>query len=280
MTVALAPTDAERLAGFVAAARRLLVVTGAGCSTESGIPDYRDAEGGWKHSPPMPYRDFAGDRAARRRYWARSRRGWARIDGAVPNGAHLALARLEAAGHLHHLVTQNVDGLHRKAGSRRVIDLHGRLDRVECLGCRTGFPRSRFQEELERLNPGPGPSVTRFRPDGDAVVTAEAVAAFRLPVCPRCGGDLKPGVVFFGEPIPRQRTAAALARLAEADAVLVVGSSLMVGSGYRFARAAARRGLPLALLNLGRTRADAEATLKVAARCGETLPAVAELLGA
>lgn len=269
----------EPLADFLARHRRLAVVTGAGCSTESGIPDYRGPDGTWKHKRPMSFRDFTASRLARRRYWARSTVGWRRIAEARPNGAHLALARLEENGAVHRLITQNVDGLHQKAGSRRVIDLHGRLDRVECLDCRTGYRREPFQAELERLNPGWGNAATpTVRPDGDADLGNADYAAFELPVCPRCAGDLKPGVVFFGEPVPRQRTAAAFTAVAEAEAVLVVGSSLMVWSGYRFAREAAATGKPLAIVNLGTTRADGEATLKVEARCGEALPrAVAAL---
>ena len=255
------------------------MLTGAGCSTESGIPDYRDADGEWKHRRPMQYREFITRPAARRRYWARSLVGWRRIAAAEPNPAHRALARLEEAGRVRCLVTQNVDRLHGKAGSRRLIDLHGRLDRVECLGCRTSFRRDLFQRELERLNPGWTRTAAEITPDGDADLGAVDTDAFRVPGCPRCGGTLKPAVVFFGEQVPRRRVDRAFAALEEADAVLVAGSSLMVFSGYRFARAAAERGIPLALVNLGRTRADGEATLKVEGRCGEVLPRLAELLG-
>lgn len=272
----------DALADFLTPRRRLFVLTGAGCSTESGIPDYRDADGSWKHRQPMKYKEFVGSAAARRRYWSRSLVGWRRIAGAEPNPAHRALARLEAAGRVGCLVTQNVDRLHHKAGSRRLIDLHGRLDRVECLGCRTGFRRDAFQSELERLNPGWGApsarSSTRIRPDGDADLGDVDEDAFRVPGCPRCGGVLKPGVVFFGETIPRRRVERAFAALDDADAVLVAGSSLMVYSGYRFVRAAAGRQVPVALLNLGRTRADGEADLKVSARCGDLLPRLAERL--
>lgn len=284
--------DVDRLADLVASSRRLLVLTGAGCSTESGIPDYRNPDGSWKHSRPMLYRDFVGSPEARRRYWTRSMAGWRRVAGAEPNPAHLALARLERAGRVHHLITQNVDGLHERAGSRRVIDLHGRLDRVECLECRIVFSRAAFQEELERLNPEwvPGPADAggtpggreareRARPDGDAELPETDDSSFRVPGCPSCGGDLKPAVVFFGEQIPRPRTARALALAEEADALLVVGSSLMVGSGYRFVRRAARREVPVAVVNLGRTRGDDAAGLKIESRCGEVLPDLALRLG-
>jgi NAD-dependent SIR2 family protein deacetylase len=272
------------LADLVAGSRRLLVLTGAGCSTESGIPDYRNPDGSWKHSRPMQYRDFVGSREARRRYWARSMAGWRRVAGAEPNPAHLALARLERAGRVHHLITQNVDGLHGRAGSRRVIDLHGRLDRIECLECRIVFSRAAFQEELERLNPAwvpePAGSGERARPDGDVELAETDYSSFRVPHCPSCAGDLKPAVVFFGERIPRPRTARALALAEEADALLVVGSSLMVGSGYRFVRRASRRGVPVAVVNLGRTRGDDEAGLKIESRCGRVLPELADRLGA
>ena len=274
--------DPAELAELLASRRRVTVLTGAGASTDSGIPDYRDADGTWKGARPMLYRDFVGSAANRRRYWARSMVGWRRIAEARPNAAHRALARLERAGRVHPVITQNVDGLHQKAGSRRVIDLHGRLDRVECLECRMLFGRSDFQKELHRLNPGwldAAPSADApAAPDGDALLEPDSYDGFRVPHCPCCAGDLKPWVVFFGERVPKGRTARAFAAVDEADALLVVGSSLMVWSGYRFARRAAERGTPLALLNLGATRADGEATLKIEAPCGEALEAVAETL--
>lgn len=278
----LPPSPLDRLAALLAG-RRFLALTGAGCSTESGIPDYRGPDGSWRHGKPMSFREFTGDPRARRRYWARSAVGWRRIAGAEPNPAHRALARLERVGRIAAVVTQNVDGLHGKAGSARVIDLHGRLDRVECLGCRTRYRRDRFQLELERLNPGwlaaparvagAGATATA-RPDGDAELAGADYDAFRVPPCPRCGGDLKPGVVFFGEAVPPRRTAAAFAALEAVDGLLVVGSSLTVWSGYRFAREAVRTGKPVAIVNLGTTRADAEAALKLDARCGAALPAL------
>ncbi len=272
-------THLDALVDLLESRRRLFVLTGAGCSTESGIPDYRDTAGEWKHRKPMQYREFVGGAEARRRYWARSLIGWRRIADAEPNQAHYALGRLETAGKVRCLVTQNVDRLHRKAGSRRLIDLHGRLDRVECLSCRTVFRRALFQRELERLNPGWGDAPATIAPDGDAHLEVDT-SEFKVPDCPRCGGILKPAVVFFGEQVPKRRVARAFAALDEADAVLVAGSSLMVYSGYRFARAAAERGLPLAVINLGRTRADDEATLKLVGRCGELLPELVTRLGA
>ncbi|MGH8495824.1 MAG: NAD-dependent protein deacetylase [Gammaproteobacteria bacterium] len=273
-------TDAlEALAAFLTASRRLLVLTGAGCSTESGIPDYRDANGEWKHQRPVVYQDFVSNAATRQRYWARSLIGWRRVAGAMPNRAHVALARLESAGVVHHLVTQNVDGLHHRAGSRRLTDLHGRLDVVECLECGELTSRDDFQERLESRNPDAiGAVAATAKPDGDVDPGDMNYSRFDVPACRRCAGVLKPGVVFFGEAVPRARVVAAFARLDEADALLVVGSSLMVFSGYRFARAAALSGKPVALVNLGRTRADAEISLKVTARCGDVLADMAERL--
>lgn len=268
-------TEVDRLSDFLQPYRRLFVLTGAGCSTESGIPDYRDADGAWKHRQPMKYQEFVGSAEARRRYWSRSLIGWGRIAAAQPNAAHDGLARLEAAGRVGCLVTQNVDRLHSKAGSRQIIDLHGRLDRVECLGCHMTYRRDAFQDELRRLNPGWQSVSAEIRPDGDADLSGVDESLFQVPDCLRCGEVLKPGVVFFGETIPRRRVERAFAALDEADAMLVAGSSLMVYSGYRFVRKAAQRNLPVAILNLGRTRGDEEATLKVTARCGEILPQLA-----
>jgi len=270
---------AAALADFVAAARRLLVLTGAGVSTECGIPDYRGADGEWKRRPPIQLHEFVVDGRARRRYWARSLVGWRHFGRAAPGAAHRALARLERAGRVHHLLTQNVDGLHRRAGSRRVIDLHGTLDAVACLDCGTRVPRDHFQRSLRALNPSWADLQAPRAPDGDAALDAALdgvdFARFRVPDCARCGGTLKPTVVFFGENVPAPRTRSALARLAEADALLVVGSSLMVYSGYRYVREAQRHGKPVAALNLGRTRADAELDLKLEAPCGAALESIA-----
>lgn len=269
----------DALESFFVASRRLLVLTGAGCSTESGIPDYRDANGEWKHQRPVMYQDFVRSAAMRQRYWARSLFGWRRIAGAVPNRAHVALARLEGAGFVHHLVTQNVDGLHHRAGSRQLTDLHGRLDVVECLECGAMTRREDFQERLESRNPGLArAAVEDIKPDGDADPGNIAFDSFDVPSCRRCAGVLKPGVVFFGEPVPRARVSAALARLDEADALLIAGSSLMVFSGYRFAWAAAQRKLPIAAVNLGRTRADGEISLKLTGLCGDVLDEMARRL--
>jgi NAD-dependent SIR2 family protein deacetylase len=261
------------LVGFLRGCRRLLVLTGAGCSTESGIPDYRDEDGEWKRSPPVNYRDFRGSEAARRRYWARSFLGWPRFSACEPNAAHAALATLEGTGRVSLLVTQNVDGLHQRAGSRRVLDLHGRLDRVVCLDCGARSGRRELQELLLERNPAWRRRAAAAAPDGDAEPGEADFSSFEVVPCGRCGGVLKPDVVFFGESVPSGRVEAAYAALGRSDGLLVVGSSLEVWSGYRFARAAAERGIPVVLVNLGRTRADDLARVRVRGRAGEVLPA-------
>lgn len=266
------------LAGFLEAAPRLLVLTGAGVSTESGIPDYRGPDGQWRHSRPVMYQEFVGSEETRRRYWGRSVVGWRRVAAGRPNAAHEALAALEARGRVHHLVTQNVDGLHQRAGSRNVTDLHGRLDTVDCLGCGARIGRGALQARLETMNPAWNHSGDTVKPDGDTELAHADYRRFAVPGCTRCGGVLKPSVVFFGENVPRPRVAHAMARLAEADALLVVGSSLMVFSGYRFVREARRAGKPVAVVNLGRTRADDEVDLKVEAPCGGALGGLVEQL--
>lgn len=262
------------LADFIAAHRRLLLVTGAGISTGSGIPDYRDREGAWKRPPPMSFQAFTGSGAARRRYWARSLLGWPRFAQARPNAAHLALAALQAQGRVQALVTQNVDGLHQAAGSTGVIDLHGRLDRIVCLGCGQRSARTDFQHALVAANPDWVELPAGIAPDGDADLDEVDFSGFVVPGCPHCGGMLKPDVVFFGEAVPRARVEAVQAHLDAADAVLVVGSSLMVWSGFRFVRAAAHAGKPIALLNRGLTRADGLATLKCEVDIATALAAV------
>ena len=261
----------SRLEDFIAAHRRLFVLTGAGCSTGSGIPDYRDEQGAWKRTPPVTYQAFVGDRITRRRYWARSLVGWPRIAQAQPNAAHRALAALEAQGRCSQLLTQNVDGLHQAAGSRAVIDLHGRLDAVVCLGCGASSSRADVQRRLAEANPAWAGLAAGAAPDGDADLEDRDFATFQVPACDACGGMLKPDVVFFGENVPRTRVDAAMARLAQADGMLVVGSSLMVYSGLRFVHAAVRAQIPVAAVNLGRTRADDLLRFRMAAPCGDAL---------
>jgi NAD-dependent SIR2 family protein deacetylase len=259
------------LEDFIGRYRRLFVLTGAGCSTNSGIPDYRDADGKWKRTPPVTYQAFMGEAATRKRYWARSLVGWRRFGRAAPNTTHQALARLEALGKSELLLTQNVDRLHQAAGTRQVIDLHGRLDQVRCMGCGQRLQRSAFQQELVRLNPDWAVLDAADAPDGDADLDGLDFSGFDVPPCPHCGGVLKPDVVFFGENVPRDRVETAMHHLNEADAVLIVGSSLMVYSGFRFVQAAAKAGKPLAAVNLGKTRADDLLVLKVEQPCGEAL---------
>ncbi|MGY3617868.1 NAD-dependent protein deacetylase [Bradyrhizobium sp. USDA 10063] len=259
------------LEDFINRHSRLFVLTGAGCSTNSGIPDYRDSDGKWKRTPPVAYQAFIREHATQQRYWARSLIGWRRFGRALPNDAHHALARLEAKGRSKILLTQNVDGLHQAAGSKQVIDLHGRLDMVRCLGCASTTPRSIFQDELSRLNAAWLALDAADAPDGDADVENEDFSSFVVPPCQSCGGVLKPDVVFFGENVSRDIVAAAKGHLNEADGMLIVGSSLMVYSGFRFVQMAAQNGLPIAAVNLGRTRADHLLTLKVEDRCEAAL---------
>jgi NAD-dependent SIR2 family protein deacetylase len=263
-------TGWSSLEEFVDRHRGLFVLTGAGCSTSSGIPDYRDADGQWKRRQPVTYQAFMGEEATRRRYWARSLLGWRRIRSARPNVAHHALARLEAMGRSEILLTQNVDRLHQAAGAIRVIDLHGRIDRVRCMGCEGREARDEFQDELGRLNAG-WLGLAADAPDGDAELDSADFSSFAVPSCQRCGGVLKPDVVFFGENVRRDRVDAAQRHLMQADAVLIVGSSLMVYSGYRFVQWAASAGKPAAAVNLGRTRADGLIALKVEQACEEAL---------
>ncbi len=221
-------TECGGLQNFVERHRRLFILTGAGCSTSSGIPDYRDADGQWKRARPVTVQAFMAEEATRQRYWARSLVGWRRIRSARPNDAHRALARLEATGRSELLLTQNVDRLHQAAGSARVIDLHGRLDRVRCMGCERRTSRDELQDELSRLNAGWLGLDAAEAPDGDADLENLDFSSFVVPSCRRCGGVLKTDEVFFGENVPRDRVEAAMLRLDEADAMLIVGSSLMV----------------------------------------------------
>lgn len=256
--------------------RRLAVLTGAGCSTESGIPDYRGP--GRRPRAPIQYREFVGDPEVRRRYWARAVVGWPRFRAARPNAAHAALAALERAGRALGVITQNVDRLHHAAGSRRVVELHGALHAARCLACGAREPRDDVQARLLAENPGFDARAAELLPDGDAELPPELVAAFRVVGCRACGGDLKPDVVLFGEVVPRAVRDAGQALLREAEALLVVGSSLAVFSGYRFVREARELGLPVAIVNLGPTRGDGDAQVKLDGRAGEVLPRLVEAL--
>ena len=269
----IATETATELREWLPSFRRVFVLTGAGCSTGSGIPDYRDGDGQWKRAQPVTYQAFVGDPIVNARYWARSFVGWPRVAEARPNAAHHALAGLQERGVVSALVTQNVDGLHQRAGSDPVIDLHGRLDAVVCLACASTQPRAELQALLAERNPEWAGLEAATAPDGDADLEDRDFSVFRVPACPHCGGMLKPDVVFFGENVPRPRYLQAQQALLDSDAVLVVGSSLMVYSGYRFVRAAHEAGLPIAIVNRGRTRADDLATLKIDAEAGATLAA-------
>ena len=247
----------EQLAG-----KSILVLTGAGVSTESGIPDYRGEGKTERH--PMTFDVFMGTEAARARYWARSYVGWSVIANAKPNGSHFALAQAESLGRISHIITQNVDSLHQQAGSIKVTELHGRLDKVICMSCRTLVERLRMDSLIEEANPSIKKDMSvEFTPDGDAEI--EATADFRIPPCPNCGGILKPDVVFFGESVPTERVAATMDQLERCDALLVAGSSLTVNSGMRFARAANKAGKPIVIVNVGPTKADEIALAKIEA---------------
>ena len=255
--------------------RRLCVITGAGISTDSGIPDYRGPDSPPRN--PMTYQQFTGDPEFRRHYWARNHLGWRHMDAARPNSGHRALAGLERAGVARAVVTQNVDLLHTKAGSRRVIDLHGTYAQVRCLTCNALISRATLADRLERANPGFAETVAaaqgvEIAPDADAVVTS--TEHFRMVDCEACGGMLKPDIVYFGESVPKPRVAAAYDVVDEAEALLVAGSSLTVMSGLRFVRHAAKRGIPIAIVNRGATRGDEFATLTVHAGCSEALTAL------
>ena len=259
---------------FIRTNQPLVVLTGAGCSTESGIPDYRDKNGQWKYRQPVQFMDFVGDSYTRKRYWSRSMLGWPVITQARPNAAHTSLATLELSGYLDYLVTQNVDGLHQKAGSQSVAELHGGLEWVICLDCRKRIPRQRLQETLLRYNPEFEGITDVAAPDGDADLEDKDLAAFRVPECTYCGGMLKPDVVFFGESVPKARIGRVIEQLDRARGLLVIGSSLMVFSGYRFCKYATEQGKSVAVLNQGRTRADSLINLKIDLPCHLVLPEI------
>lgn len=273
----LDPGDVEKLRDFVSNSRRLFVLTGAGISTESGIPDYRSENVGLyarTDRRPVQHSEFVRSTKARQKYWARNFVGWPRFSSHQPNAAHLALKSWEAAGKLHWLVTQNVDALHTKAGSRRLTELHGCIHRVFCLSCGDLTPRATLQERFEALNPGWSAEAHGVAPDGDVFLTEEQVRSFQVPACGRCGGHLKPDVTFFGDTVSKEKVDFVHQRLAESDAVLVAGSSLQVYSAYKFALAAQDRKLPMAIVNIGPTRSDHFASLKLHSRCGELLPLI------
>ena len=256
----------------------VFVLSGAGVSTDSGIPGYRDERGAWQGRAPVQYRDFVGSESVRKRYWARSSLGFPLIANAAPNAAHHALRALERRSVLSLLVSQNVDGLHRRAGSQQLVDLHGRLDQVRCLGCEALTSRAELQSELLARNPEFARASATFKPDGDAELEDVDYERFQVVPCAACGGMLKPHVVFFGESVPVARVQQAMSALERSRLLLIVGSSLMVFSGYRFARAAAQLGLPVAIVNRGVTRADELSALKLDGDVGEILSGVVRAL--
>ncbi len=251
---------------------RVAILTGAGCSTDSGIPDYRGP--GARPRSPIQHKDFVEKASTRRRYWARSTVGWPRMASARPNAAHAAIAALESRGRLTGLITQNVDRLHHKAGSRDVLELHGALADVRCLSCNERETRDHLQARMLELNPDFAATDVDIAPDGDAELPAALVDGFRVPECLVCGGVLKPDVVFFGGSVPRERVEAAFAVLDAASALLVVGSSLTVFSGFRFVLRAREKGIPVAIVNRGETRGDPHAALRVDGPVGDVLPAL------
>ncbi|WP_447797933.1 NAD-dependent protein deacetylase [Pseudomonas moraviensis] len=256
-----------------------LVLTGAGISTPSGIPDYRDSDGVRRGRQPMMYQEFLSAPESRRRYWARAMLGWPRVRQARPNAAHQALATLQQRGRISDLITQNVDTLHDQAGSHDVIELHGSLHRVLCLDCGQRSPRDEIQRQMEAENPYLSGVDAVQAPDGDTLLDPAFEARFQVPQCPHCAGErMKPDVVFFGENVAQATAARAMAAAENAAGLLVVGSSLMAYSAFRLCRVIAERGKPLMAINLGKTRADELLDLKIEGSCEALLPWLAEKL--
>lgn len=273
-------TSSDVLAEFIQSHQPLVIITGAGCSAASGIPTYRDNGGIWKRSTPIQHQDFVTKLASRKRYWARSLAGWPAVAQAEPNACHRSIAEIEKMNLCSLLVTQNVDRLHQRGGHQNVIDLHGRLDQVHCLDCRDEISREDMQERLFRLNPELEFNSTQLAPDGDADVPDHLIDTIALPDCDHCGGLLKPSVIFYGGSVAKETVNKIFSAIDSARGVLVLGSSLMVFSSYRFCRQAARRGVPLTIVNSGTTRADELASLKINALCEQLLPATVQALQA
>src|SRR5471030_767611 len=256
-----------------------VVLTGAGISTPSGIPDYRDNEGVRRGKAPMMYQEFIGAPASRRRYWARAMLGWPRIRKARPNVAHQALADLQAQGRIVGVITQNVDTLHDQAGSQDVIELHGSLHRVLCLDCGERLDRDAVQLDMEAQNPYLAGVDAVQAPDGDTLLDPSFEARFQVPCCPHCGeARMKPDVVFFGENVAQVTAAKAMAAVEQAAGLLVVGSSLMAYSAFRLCRAVVDQGKPLIAINLGKTRADDILEMRIEASCEKLLPLLTQRL--
>jgi len=273
----------QQLTRIITSETRLAVLTGAGCSTASGLGDYRDLQGNWKRPQPITAQTFLNNTNSRNRYWARSSVGWPAFQQAQPSSAHHALASLEVKGIVTAVITQNVDELHQKAGHQHVIDLHGVLSTVSCINCGFKIERDEFQSSLFSANPWLSTLDASYAPDGDADLETDAaltekINAMHIPGCAQCQSLLKPDVVFFGENVPKERVENAMQQVQDADALLVAGSSLKVFSGFRFCRAAADRGQSIIIVNNGVTRADDLATLKIGGDCGEQLSQIDALL--
>lgn len=264
-----------QLQQFVERHPNLFVITGAGVSNASGIPTYRDEVGNWMTNTPIQHGEFLELPGVRQRYWARSFVGWPNVGNASPNRAHRSLAEIEALGLVSTLVTQNIDRLHQKAGHKRVIDLHGRLDQVICMDCGNLTSRDAIQQWLWQHNPHMEDIKVGLAPDGDAHVADELIREIKVPSCSRCDGLLKPNVVFYGGSVGKEVVNYLYSKLLEADAVLVVGTSMMVYSSFRFCRLAAEKGIPIAAINRGLTRADGLLQLKVSQDCGDALTSLA-----
>ncbi|MFK8075147.1 MAG: NAD-dependent protein deacetylase [Granulosicoccus sp.] len=270
--------DDHRLSECLSRFSRLFVLTGAGCSTASGLGDYRDKAGQWKRKQPITGQTFIGDELARKRYWARSFVGWPSFSKAQPSSSHKALQQLEERNLIATLVTQNVDQLHQKAGHKRVVDLHGRLSTVSCIDC--GFEQSRddYQQQLHAANRWLSALTADYAPDGDADLEIDNLSRLVVPPCPACDGLMKPDVVFFGENVGKSTVADCMDNLRSSDVLVVVGSSLMVYSGFRFCRDAQRRNQPIVIVNNGKTRADELALLKIEGDCGQRLQRLSKAL--
>lgn len=275
----------RELADAIAANPSLLVLTGAGISARSGIPTYRDKQGNWLHRRPIQHKEFIEQKQQRQRYWARSMLGWQTIANARPNEAHRALVQLERGGFIKMLVTQNVDNLHQRAGQSEVIDLHGNLTKVLCLDCGNSVCRAELQQQLVNDNPELVQFITQMdsrhtapRPDGDADIDDFPMESVKLPYCHRCHGTLMPDVVFFGGTVPRDKVHRASTCLDNANALLIIGSSLQVYSGFRFCRLAAECNKPIFMINQGLSRADSMLSLKVEQDCSSTLTRLLDYL--
>ncbi|GAB0093770.1 NAD-dependent protein deacylase [Sergentomyia squamirostris] len=272
----VAQSDIARLEDFLRDKSQILVLTGAGISTESGIPDYRSEGVGLyarTNTRPIQHPDFVKYENVRKRYWARNFVGWPRFSSIEPNAIHHSLARFERQGRILGLVTQNVDCLHTKAGSKKIIEIHGNGYIVICLSCDYSIPRHDFQDILNTMNPSMAVTIPdMLRPDGDVDIPQEAIDSFRVPSCPQCGGSLKPRIVFFGDNVPMKSIEDIVRWNCESDGLLVLGSSLLVFSGYRLVLQTKELGLPVAIVNIGPTRADHLADLRISGKCGDIIP--------